>query len=61
MQRPVVVSKPAAQRLAGAGAKPGTAARSAPQQPRKPSAPAPAPASRVAAVAQGGDDDWETF
>ena len=62
VQRPVAVSPPAAQRLAGAGTKPGSAAPSAPQQPpRKSSAPAPAPASRAAAVAQGGDDDWETF
>ncbi|WP_198314766.1 MULTISPECIES: methyl-accepting chemotaxis protein [unclassified Acidovorax] len=57
-QRTVVVSKPSAQQLAGAGTKPTAAAPSAPQ-PRKSSAPVPAP--RVAAVAQGGDDDWETF
>jgi methyl-accepting chemotaxis protein len=64
VQRPVAVSPPAAQRLAGAGTKPGSAAPSAPQQPPRKSsapAPAPAPASRAAAVAQGGDDDWETF
>ena len=59
LQRPVAVSKPAAQRLAGAA---GTgAAAPAVNVPRKSATSAPAPATRVAAVAQGGDDDWETF
>ena len=56
VQRPAVASKPAAKRLAGAGSAPSAPAPSA-QEPRKPAAPAP----RATAVAQGGDDDWETF
>ncbi|HNZ90293.1 MAG TPA: methyl-accepting chemotaxis protein [Acidovorax sp.] len=60
--RPIVAaSKPVAPRLAGAGSKPQVAPPVAPVPQRAKAAAPAAPAARVAAVAKGGDDDWETF